>query len=333
MRENPATCATSRRDSTVRQISRAFASSHPGNFGRELDRRAGLKTHTDGGSAFMARKTLKARIRKLLGLVGLETGRKASSSRSHDQGPRNSVSGVLQQVKRQGFSPATVIDVGAAFGSFATQCHDVFPHSRYVLVEPLVEYRPHLDAVIRTQIPNAEFISAAADAESGAVTIHVHPDLVGSSLRLENEDSDVIGVPRTVSRITLDQLVRNAKLEPPFLLKIDTQGSELNVLSGFEDNLQNAEFVLLEVSLFKFFVGGGELHDVIAFMKARGFVAYDICEFQYRPLDCALSQIDIGFVKEGGQFRHHHFYATLEQRREQFRGLHGSNKGEATRVP
>jgi len=224
----------------------------------------------------------------------------------------------LQQVKKQGFSPATVIDVGAAFGFFATQCHAVFPDPRYMLVEPLVEYKPHLEAVIQTQIPNAEYISAAADAESGEVTINVHPDLVGSSLYLEKEDFNVNGIPRVVPRVTLDHLVSENKLRPPFLLKIDTQGAELKVLSGYEENLQHTEFVLLEVSLFKFFEGGDQLHDVIAFMKSRGFVAYDICDFQYRPLDDALSQVDIVFVKERGQFRQHHFYATLEQRRAQF---------------
>jgi len=128
----------------------------------------------------------------------------------------------------------------------------------------------------------------------------------------------VNGIPRVVPRVTLDHLVSENKLRPPFLLKIDTQGAELKVLSGYEENLQHTEFVLLEVSLFKFFEGGDQLHDVIAFMKSRGFVAYDICDFQYRPLDDALSQVDIVFVKERGQFRQHHFYATLEQRRAQF---------------
>jgi len=279
----------------------------------------------------MAPKSLKDRIKKSLGLVGIEIRRKTDSSpSSHNQGSRSSVFGVLQQLKNQGFSPATVIDVGAAFGSFATTCHDVFPDPRYVLVEPLVEYKPHLEAVIRSRIPNAEYVSAAADAEPGEVTINVHQDLVGSSLYLEKEDFNVNGVPRTVPRLTLAQLVGNAKLKPPFLLKVDTQGSELNVLSGYEDHLQDTEFVLLEVSLFKFFEGGGQLHDVTAFMKSRGFVAYDVCDLQYRPLDGALSQLDIGFVKEGGQFRQHHFYATLEQRREQFSKFHGSFEGKAT---
>jgi hypothetical protein len=56
-------------------------------------------------------------------------------------------------------------------------------------------------------------------------------------------------------------------------------------------------------------------------MKSLGFVANDISELQYRPLDNALSQVDIAFVKERGLFRQRHFYATPEQRETQNRRI------------
>jgi hypothetical protein len=44
-------------------------------------------------------------------------------------------------------------------------------------------------------------------------------------------------------------------------------------------------------------------------MKDRGFVVYDICGFVQRPLDGALAQVDLAFVKENGHFRKCHDYA------------------------
>jgi FkbM family methyltransferase len=227
----------------------------------------------------MISKILKDGIRKSLNSVGLEIHRKRpSSTLSLIECPRSSVQGVLRQVRDLGFSPATVIDVGAAFGSFASECYGVFPDAEYMLVEPLEEYKPHLDAITQAHPSKAEYILAAASPQLGEMTINVHPDLVGSSLYLEEEVSNVNGVPRTVRSITLDYLVENGKLRPPFLLKIDVQGAELDVISGFEKHLQETEFVLN-----------------------------------------ALSHIDMVFVKETGQFRQYHYYATRQQREEQFR--------------
>ena len=81
--------------------------------------------------------------------------------------------------------------------------------------------------------------------------------------------------------------------------------------------LNDSELVVLEVSFFPFFLDGPECAEIIAHMKARGFVPYDIVARQYRPLDGALSQVDIAFVRENGLFRRHHGYATAEQRHAQ----------------
>ena len=81
--------------------------------------------------------------------------------------------------------------------------------------------------------------------------------------------------------------------------------------------LRDTEYVLLEVSFFRFFVGGPEVADVIAFMRSCGFVPYDVFHLMYRPLDGALSQLDLAFVQDKGVVRQQHTYATPEQRRAQ----------------
>jgi FkbM family methyltransferase len=258
-------------------------------------------------------------LAQALHLAGLEVRRTAPAPTDREH-PRNSLIGLLRQARNVGLAPATVIDVGAAYGAFALECHGIFPHAHYVLVEPLKEYKPFLEEVTRS-IPTAEYILAAAAASAGKAVINVHPDLVGSSLNLEDEDSGVNGVPRTVDAIRLDSLITHGRTTPPFLLKIDVQGAELDVLSGAEGVLQETEYVLLEVSFFEFFQEGPQFHEVVAFMKSAGFFTYDICGLQHRPLDGALSQADMAFVKEKGLFRKHHYYATRRQREEQDRKL------------
>lgn len=253
----------------------------------------------------MSRKRqLKKLINSMLGPLSLEIRRKANNSRS-------SLRGTLEHAKKLGFCPNTVLDVGAASGTRAL--YEVFPTSRHILIEPLEEFMPHLDRVIK-ELPNSEAIIAAVTKRPGKTTINVHPDLVGSSLYLENEDSNVNGVPRVVPAITVDGICTGRKLDGPFLIKVDVQGAELDVLMGASRTLGDTEYVLVEVSFFQFFDGGPQISDVIRFMKGKGFVPYDMFDFQYRLLDGAMSQADIAFVKETGKFREYHFYAKRNQR-------------------
>jgi FkbM family methyltransferase len=204
--------------------------------------------------------------------------------------------------------------VGAAMGT--TALYDVFPEAKHILIEPLEEYIPHLDSIVN-KLNRAEYIIAAATATPGDIVINVHPDLVGSSLFKEDEDSDVNGVERTIPGMTLDNICFQRGTEGPYLIKIDTQGSELEVLKGAKTVLKETEVVILEVSFFEFFKGGPQIYDCMTFMKEQGFVPYDIFDLQYRLLDGAMSQVDIAFTREQGLLRKYHFYATREQRDEQ----------------
>jgi FkbM family methyltransferase len=253
----------------------------------------------------------KKLIKKSLGLFGLEIQRQHII-------PRTSMLGCLQQASKNGLQPKTIIDVGAARGTPAL--YEVFPTARHILIEPLQEFAPYLDQLVGN-LEQAEYIVAAAAKTSGNTVINVHPDLVGSSLYLEEENSDVNGIERIVPAITLDEFCQNTKTQGPYLIKIDTQGAELDVLMGAKTVLPETAFVILEVSFFEFFRGGPQIYDCIVFMKEHGFVAYDIFGFQYRPSDGAMSQVDIAFVEEKGPFRQHHYYATPDQRAAQNKRL------------
>lgn len=252
---------------------------------------------------------LKEFVNKSLGIFGLQVHGKSAV-------PRRSFVEALQHASNLGLLPATVLDVGAAYGTFTVECHNIFPESRYLLIEPLQEYKSYLDKVIKA-VPKAEYILSAAAAKRGEVNINVHPDLVGSSTYLEREGSDVNGVPRTVPAETLDNLCEDKNASGPYLVKVDVQGAELDVLSGATKVLNETEYLILEVSLFEFFEGGPQFYDVVHYMKSCGFVVYDIFGLQYRPLDNAMSQVDMAFVRDKSQFRKYHFYGTKKQREEQ----------------
>jgi FkbM family methyltransferase len=227
----------------------------------------------------------------------------------------------LLVARNAGFEPATVIDIGAAFGDWSRQCREVFPDAAYLMVEPLIEYQEHLKSLPA----NTRLISAAAASTSGQVHINVHDDLVGSSLYREAEGEGVDGSQRLVDAVRIDDIAVGTA--GPYLVKVDAQGGELEVLRGGENTLKQSGLVILEGSLFQFFLGGPLIDEVISFMGDRGFVPYDIFGHLYRPLDGALAQVDVAFVQRKGRLRIDQRYARPDQRRAQNRrmaAVHGN---------
>lgn len=233
--------------------------------------------------------------------------------------PRSSFVGVVENLVHNGFAPRTVIDVGAANGTPPLQFG--FPTAFHVLVEPLEEFATALQTHA-SHLDHALVVMAGAGPNDGKVRIHVHPDLVGSSMYLEAEEgTDVNGVERTVPQVRLDSLDELHGFVGPVLLKANVQGYELAVLEGASAVLGKTEVVILETSLFPFFDGGPTLDEVTEHMRRLGFAPYDVFNRQYRPIDGALSQVDVVFVRSDSLLRAQHGYATPEQRQAQDRRI------------
>ncbi len=210
----------------------------------------------------------------------------------------------------KGFQPDVILDVGVATGT--PDLYDAFPHAYLMLVEALGVFEPDLNAILSKR--QGSYVVAAAGSTVGEVMFNQHSyRLDGSSLYKESMGEVADGIQVTVNQIRLDDLVRERELTGGFLIKVDVQGAELDVLGGAEEVLKNTEVVVLEVSLFEFMKGAPQFAAVVAFMSDRGYVAYDMVHGWNRPLDNALGQIDIVFVKDTGPFRKEHRYASPDQ--------------------
>jgi len=247
------------------------------------------------------RNYFKLMVKRIFRIFGLEIIRKRKGL---------TMETFLAFIRNLGFFPETVIDVGVAFGTFPL--YETFPDAFMLLVEPIQEWEQALKSICRKY--KGDFIIAAAGNRPGKSVINVHEDLTCSSVLKEIEGSSVDGSPRIVRVITLDQICREKNTTGPYLIKIDVQGAELSVIDGAEGTLQETEVIILEVSLFKTMSTNPEIHDVLGYMKKKGFVTYDIFGYRYRPLDGALGQVDIAFVKENGLFRQSHAFASPKQR-------------------
>jgi FkbM family methyltransferase len=247
------------------------------------------------------RRRLRARALTALAARGIEV---------HGAGAvRRTLPAVVAHYSRLGLAPATVIDVGVGPGT--PELYAGFPDARLVLVEPLHEWRGQLEELQRTR--GAEVVMAAAGEEPGQLELSVHRVLACSSLLGGRRGEDREPEQRTVEVVRLDDVAVERGLAGPFVVKVDVEGAELQVLAGAPEILRETELVLLEVSLFELVPGAPQLHDVVAWMHGHGFVVADLYNGHNRMLDGALAQLDVAFVQEDGRFRREHAYATAAQ--------------------
>lgn len=219
---------------------------------------------------------------------------------------RTTIADSYRLLRDLGLRPGTVIDVGVANGTM--ELYSAFPQSYFLLIEPIGSFVPEMESILRRY--NGSYVLAAAGPRSGQVIFNVHdegPD--GSSLYKESDGPQADGHESTIPMIKIDDVLLEKQLSPPYLIKVDVQGGELDVLEGGQRALEAAEAVSLEVSLFQFFKGGPQFYDVVEYMKRRNFVVFDIVLAANRPLDNALAQLDVVFVREEGMFRRSHLYS------------------------
>ena len=118
----------------------------------------------------------------------------------------------------------------------------------------------------------------------------------GDSYFRENS-STYAGVPsQKIRATTLDSLIREHSLPLPDLIKLDTQGSELDIMRGGKKALLHASFVYIECSLVDYNAGAPQLPEVLTFMKSMNFIPCDVGE-DHRKAG-ALIQLDVLFIRE-----------------------------------
>jgi FkbM family methyltransferase len=199
----------------------------------------------------------------------------------------------LGEVKQARFSPRTIVDVGAGRGT--PRLYEAFPEAYHFLIEPLSEYEPDLRKALEPY--RGEYIFAAVGATNTRAFINVEPRPMMSSFlaRTARTSTGKQIEKREVAVKTLDMLMEEYGFEPPFGLKIDTEGFEDQVIRGATNFLRRTQFVIAEVSVAERFVDSYTFAEFTELMDENDFFLWDVLGVSgvRFPLTC----LDVAFVR------------------------------------
>lgn len=185
---------------------------------------------------------------------------------------------------------STVIDVGASDGRWSVSAARQFRSARFLLIEALEV--PHGEALRRLPGDRFQVVIAAAGDTVGDVHFDAGDEFGGAAHREGTGSHDIL-VPMT----TIDAEVAARGLPGPYLLKLDTHGFEVPILTGAERTLADTTVIVVEAYNFPIHPEALMFAELCAYLGQRGFRVFDLVDAMRRPQDEALWQFDLVFLR------------------------------------
>jgi FkbM family methyltransferase len=211
---------------------------------------------------------------------------------SDDLGHFPSHEATLRALQGRGFDPKLCIDVGAHVGDWTRTFKGVFPSCAVVMIDALPSLATEL-ASCASEFADVEYVVSLLASRDG---VELPFYVMGTGSSVYEEQSPFNRTVQYMTTVTLDRAVRHIDQRADFI-KLDVQGSELEILSGGGERLSEAHAVLLEASLIPVNRGAPSVLTVLNCMDRAGFQLADFCS-QVRQGDGVLWQADLLFIRK-----------------------------------
>lgn len=205
----------------------------------------------------------------------------------------NRLQHIIQSLQKNGHNFESVYDIGANQGDWSRQWKTVLPKSSFVMFEASP------NRVKPSWVSNDIWINVALSKPGiDEVSFFCSPASsggTGDSYYKENTPHYDNMVPTKITASTLDSMIAKENLPPPKLIKIDTQGSEVDILKGSRVAFQTADVCVSEVPVTEYNLGAPSFGEYIQAFGEYGMVPVGIDQDHYYK--GVMIQVDLVFVK------------------------------------
>lgn len=199
----------------------------------------------------------------------------------------------LELIKKY-FTPKTILDIGANNGQFYNESKNIFPDSYFLLIEGNGYCEPALKTL------GVDYkISLLSDSvkEVDFYLRRQEYTCTGNSIYREKtsfyDDNEIVIEKKKTD--TLSNVLGQQYFD---LIKIDVQGSEIDIIIGGLDIINNCKGLLMEVSLEEYNEGSPTIEFVDDFMKNLNFEKVEIINKLNHPIKHTLIQQDVLYINK-----------------------------------
>lgn len=191
--------------------------------------------------------------------------------------------------------PTRFLDVGAHVGDFASEVKWRYPKAKVVMIEP----NPACERLLR--LKSLTYHIMGLSNENSTMELYVESsNPLGTGASFYKETTDWYADGKYTKHLVEVRRLDDCDFfngEMPDFIKLDTQGSELDIINGGVRTISSAQWVLIETSLVEYNQGAPLIDKIISKMKELNFDIEDILEYHSFPqlYDGCIFQLDILF--------------------------------------
>lgn len=197
---------------------------------------------------------------------------------------------LIRRLKKSNIRIEVVYDIGAYQGNWTKALKSQLDkRTEFFLFEPNIALRQQL---LDTGYPVFSVLLSDKNGHRKFYTSSGQGDSYYPEESMGNNQPFEMDLPC----FALDDLYadKNNELKKPDLMKIDTQGSELDVLRGAQRIIDDLKILIVECPIVKYNLGAPTIQDYLDEIICMGFVPFQVVEVHI--LRNILVQIDIAFV-------------------------------------
>jgi FkbM family methyltransferase len=202
-------------------------------------------------------------------------------------------------LKKMGFTPCHIVDVGANHGTWTREALRYFPEAYYTLLEPQNWLKKSFQDILDAN-PKVQFYPVGAGEKEGSFQFTIVDRDDSCSFRYSKEEAKEAGFEQIeIPVVTLNSLLSNSELPVPDIIKIDAEGLDIEVLKGASDFFGKTEIFMVEAGVVNKSFDNSFLK-LINFMDEKDYRLFDITDINRPFQPQVLWLVELVFVKKNG---------------------------------
>lgn len=205
---------------------------------------------------------------------------------------------MIENLRQLNLNVNNILDIGAHSGEFAKSIHHLFPNAYILMIEGNDRCESALEEL---QFDHCIALLSDTNKEVNFYMNKNNLTCAGCSYYKENTEGYDDAIVEKKQTFTLDEVVSTTGKNFDFI-KLDTQGSELDILKGGLNTLRTSNYVLMECSVIKeklYNKGDSHIDEIIDFMKNNGFDRYHVIdEYHFAGKDSKIYSFGEIFQKD-----------------------------------